>query len=324
MTRLLTRVATAAALSTLGGCSGAQSVFNPLGPDAQDLTTLSIVLIAGATAILIVMIAATAIALSGAQRLRTRMADRRTIIIGGVVFPAVTLSALLIYGTLAMKAATAPADANALKIAIEGRQWWWRITYTMPDGRTFETANELRLPVGRQVALSLTSADVIHSFWVPSLAGKIDMIPGRTTHLRFTAMQPGTARGQCAEFCGGPHALMALRVVTMPLAAFARWQENERRDAITKAKGKDQFIASGCGACHTVRGTDASGRIAPDLTHVGARLSLAADTLPMSTENLARWITSNQTLKPGNHMAEFRHLGQSDIQELAGYLESLK
>lgn len=309
----------------LAGCSDSQSVLYPLGPDAADIATLGKVLFAGGTAILMVMIALTAIALRGPDGLRRVLSHQRAIIAGGVAFPFLTLTALLVYGTLVTKASIAKSDnPGALQIAVEGRQWWWRITYTAPNGATFETANELRIPVNSEVALSLTSADVIHSFWVPNLAGKVDLIPGRTTRLQFSASQPGVARGQCAEFCGGPHALMALRAVVMEAADFEQWFDKERREATSATAGGKIFIAAGCGACHTVRGGAAAGRIGPDLTHVGGRLSLAADTLTASKDNFSRWITDNQILKPGNHMPAFRNLSASDLDDLTTYLESLK
>lgn len=310
----------------LSGCSRSQSVFHPIGPDADRIATLSNILLVGGTLILLVMSALFVVALQGPPRWRRVLANPRSIMIGGVIFPLTTLTVLLLYGTILMRGSitNTPAE-NAVRIEIEGRQWWWRITYISPDGKRTETANELRIPVGRQISLSLSSADVIHSFWVPSLAGKIDLIPGRTTSLSFTARELASVRGQCAEFCGGPHALMAIRVITVPDNQFAQWLENERSNAQpSDAAGSKLFHASGCGACHAVRGSESTGQIAPDLTHLGSRLSLAADTLPMTPPNIARWITENQELKPGNHMPEFRHLDAAQVSAIAAYLGALK
>ncbi len=152
-----------------------------------------------------------------------------------------------------------------------------------PAAPPIATANEIRIPAGRPIVFTLQSADVIHSFWVPNLGGKMDMIPGRTTHLRLQADQPGVFRGQCAEYCGGPHALMALEVVAMPPAEFEAWLQGQARPAAEPAseaaeRGRELFLAAGCGACHTVRGTAAAGTVGPDLTHLGSRRSVGIDT----------------------------------------------
>jgi cytochrome c oxidase subunit II len=170
------------------------------------------------------------------------------------------------------------------------------------------------------VELVLRSADVIHSFWVPNLAGKVDMIPGRTTRLQLAAERPGVYRGQCAEFCGGPHAKMAFYVIAEAPEQFAAWLENQRKPA----QKSHSLFASRCAVCHTVRGTEARGVRGPDLTHLASRGSLGAATLPMNAGTLAAWIVSGQHHKPGNLMPEFKEFTPQELKALAAYLESLK
>ncbi|MGH9372863.1 MAG: cytochrome c oxidase subunit II, partial [Vicinamibacterales bacterium] len=205
---------------------------------------------------------------------------------------------------------------------------WWRVQYRTPDG-LIETANELRLPVGERVELELASPDVIHSFWVPSLAGKMDMIPGRRTRLALEPTQTGTFRGACAEYCGASHAFMAFSVVVMEPQAFRAWLEEQARPASAPTdpimvRGEAAFMANGCTACHTIRGTPAAGGIGPDLTHVGSRGRIAAETLPNDRDALVRWIGQTDQIKPGVHMPAFRALQTDDLSALAAYLGGLR
>jgi len=219
---------------------------------------------------------------------------------------------------------------NALRIEVVGEQWWWRVHYRPAEGAAAViSANELHMPVGTPVEIALTTNDVIHSFWAPSLGGKLDMIPGRENRLVLQADRPGTYRGQCAEYCGGQHARMAFVVVAHEPGEFERWlaQESatapERGDAV-HARGRDIFQNYGCGACHTIRGTDAAGVIGPDLTHLGSRLTLGAGTLPNNAQNLAKWIAASQEIKPGTLMPSFAMLPPEELDALAAYLGSLK
>jgi cytochrome c oxidase subunit 2 len=299
---------------------GIQSALNPQGPDAALIAEISWVLFAGAAVVFVAVMALAAWAVFGRRERTARLSPRLLIVGGGIVFPAVTLSALLVY-SLARAAPLHPVEENALRIEVIGEQWWWRVHYLHADGRVdFATANEIRVPVGRPVELLLKSADVIHSFWVPVLAGKLDMIPGRTNRLRLRAARPGEFRGQCAEYCGGPHALMALVVVAEQIGQFDQWANAQRQPA---TRSNDLFVAN-CGTCHTVRGTQAAGVLGPDLTHVGSRLTIGAGLLPTNAGALAGWIASNQHLKPGNLMPAFEHFIGEDLRALADYLESLK
>jgi cytochrome c oxidase subunit 2 len=299
---------------------GIQSVLNPQGPDAALIAEISWVLFIGGALIFVGVMALAAYAVLAKRESAARLAPRMLIVGGGIVFPAVTLFVLLIY-SLARAASLHPVDDNALRIEVVGEQWWWRVHYLDADGRRdFATANEIRVPVGRPVELQLKSADVIHSFWVPVLAGKLDMIPGRTNRLRVRADRAGEFRGQCAEYCGGPHAFMALYVVAEEADRYERWAQSQRRPA---AAGNALFLSQ-CAGCHTVRGTPAAGVLGPDLTHVGSRLTIGAGLLPNNAGALAGWIASSQHLKPGNLMPAFAHLPGEELRALAGYLENLK
>jgi cytochrome c oxidase subunit 2 len=323
----------------LAGCEGPQSALYTGGPNAAAYALLGNVMFAGAAAILALVTGLIAYAVMAAPERRAWLGRRRIIVAGGIVFPVVTLSALLPYGlwltreaewSEAGRAALAEPGDDALRIEVKGEQFWWRVRYLDKDGEAaFETANVIRVPTGRRVALSLSSADVIHSFWVPSLAGKLDMIPGRTTLLGFTAEREGSFRGQCAEYCGAQHARMAFHVVSMAADQYEAWAASQRQGAPEPtddflARGLEVFLSSGCGACHTIRGTAALGTMGPDLTGLGSRPSIAAGTFPTNVGTIAGWISSSQHLKPGNKMPSFDALSGPDLRAVAAYLGSLE
>jgi cytochrome c oxidase subunit 2 len=314
--------------AVLAGCSEVQSALAPAGTDAARVLVLTLILTIGAAVVLFLVAAGLAIAIAGGGRARALLADHRIIWIGGIVFPSVTLSLLLGYGLWLMRTSISEARSEPhLRIEVSGEQWWWRVTYVLPNGQRLQEANEIRMPVGRDVEFVLTSADVIHAFWVPALGGKMDMVPGRSNRLRLTASRAGTYRGQCAEYCGGAHALMAKDVVVMERPAFETWLAAPAPSAPAneaEARGASLFIAAGCGACHTVRGTPATGAIGPDLTRMGGRLSIAAATLPNTPANLARFIADGQHVKPGNLMPPFNALSPAERAAIAAYLTSLK
>lgn len=255
--------------------------------------------------------------------------SRLIIVGGGAVVPTVVLTALLIYGLKPLPTLLAPAPEGSLKISVTGEQWWWRVRYLPPNGPEVVLANEIRLPVGEPVEFRLDSPDVIHSFWVPSLAGKVDMIPGRVNRLVVHPTRTGVFRGVCAEYCGTSHALMAFNVVVQEREDFDRWltaQAAPAQPATDPApmRGQELFIANGCGACHTIRGTSASGVIGPDLTHVGGRLSLAAGSLPNDPNDYQHWIGHSTDVKPGALMPPFHMLPPDELQAIAAYLHGLK
>jgi cytochrome c oxidase subunit 2 len=222
------------------------------------------------------------------------------------------------------------AAGDGLKIAVSGEQWWWRVRYLPPGGsEPIESANEVRLPLGRRVELELTSPDVIHSFWIPPLGGKVDMIPGRLTRLVLEPTRTGKFRGACAEFCGTSHALMAFSVVVLEEAAFEDWLAEEAAASTPPASpaaalGRELFLQVGCGACHTVRGTEADGTIGPDLTHLASRGTLGAGTFPNSFDDLVHWIAHTEQVKPGVRMPSFGALPAPHIEAIAAYLEGLE
>jgi len=273
--------------------------------------------------VLAIVLALLAAAISG--RAREWLGTHKAIVVGGFAFPVIVLSALLVYGLTTTARVLDPPAQGEMRIRVSGEMWWWRLTY-YEDGRpALETANEIRIPAGQPVTLELVSADVIHSFWAPQLGPKLDMIPGRTNILRIQADAPGVYRGQCTEFCGAAHALMALEVVAMEPAAFEAWRAAEvLPTAPTAARGGALFESAGCGACHAVRGTSANGNVGPDLTHFAARRTLGAGILPNDAATLRRWIADADELKPGVRMPEYTALAPEDREALALYLESLR
>jgi cytochrome c oxidase subunit 2 len=298
---------------------GIQSALAPAGPESEVLAGMAWLLFIGAALIFVAVMLLAALAVWGP---RNTFLQRSPLLVigGGIVFPTITLAALLVYSLVRGQSVQAPGEP-ALRIEVVGEQWWWRVRYLDAAGNAdFETANEIRIPAGQPVLLELKSADVIHSFWVPSLAGKLDMIPGRTNRLRLQAAQPGEYRGQCAEYCGGPHAFMAFFVIAQPEDGYARWAARQR----TVTKRSNPLFVERCGACHTVRGTAAAGKLGPDLTHVGSRRTIGAALLPMNAGSLAGWIASSQHLKPGNLMPSFRSFSGEELRALAAYLEGLE
>jgi cytochrome c oxidase subunit 2 len=308
------------------GCDGSQSALVPAGRDAHQIDDLFIVMTVGALLIWLGVVAIAVYTIRVGESHSQRAANL-LILGGGVAAPTVVLGALIAYGMPLVPTVLAIPESGP-SIRVTAKQWWWRFEYLTPAGPV-ETANELRLPVGERVALELASPDVIHSFWVPSLSGKMDMIPGRVTRLALEPTRIGTFRGTCAEYCGASHALMAFSVVVMEPDEFRAWVVTQARPAETpgdpaSARGQTAFIANGCTACHTIRGTPATGRIGPDLTHVGSRRQLAAETLPNDRSGLVRWISETDQIKPGVHMPAFRALQRDELSALAAYLSSLK
>ncbi len=284
---------------------------------------------AGAVVIWIAVIALAIWAVLSPPEAHTQRRSSFLIVGAGAVLPTIILTALLIYGLAPIPALLQPAPEGSLKIGVSGEQWWWRVIYQPPGGNPVVLANEIRLPLGEPVEFSLASPDVIHSFWIPSLAGKMDMIPGRVTRLALTPTRTGVFRGACAEYCGTSHALMSFDVVVYEKPLFERWLAHQQTPAAepsgaAQAHGRELFLANGCGACHTVRGTPAKGVIGPDLTHVGSRLSIGAGALANTRDGLVRWIARTDHVKPAVIMPAFGMLPQEHLQAMALYLEGLK
>lgn len=316
-------------LMLFGACGDMPAALDPHGSNAQQTAQIAWALIGGATAIFLFVIALAAYAAFATNRNRAWLAGRRFVVIAGIVFPIFTLSALLVYTFNVWGALSRESDVSPVKIEISGEMWWWRIRYIDATGAVLlDTANEMHIPVGRPVQLSLKSADVLHSFWVPQLAGKLDMIPGRVNVLRLRADTAGVFRGQCAEYCGAQHAQMAFHVVASGTAEFEAWLAAQRLASLAPRTaalqhGMSLFLTH-CGVCHSVRGTTAAGQLGPDLTHVGSRRSIAAGALPNNIGTLAGWIAASQHIKPENRMPSFDRFSGMDLTALAAYVESLK
>jgi cytochrome c oxidase subunit 2 len=312
----------------LSGCKGPQSALDPAGEGAAKIADLFWVMSAGS---LLIWAGVVGLAVHALVRRPTPYPERyghALIVGGGVILPTVVLAALLIYGLLMLPPLLAAAPPGSLKIAVTGEQYWWRVRY-VNRGAPVELANEIRLAVDEPVQLELSSPDVIHSFWIPALSGKLDMIPGRTTQLAIKPTKLGTFNGVCAEYCGTSHAYMAFRVVVMPRDELESWLEAQRKPAVVRrdrstAQGAELFDANGCGACHTVRGTNARGVVGPDLTHVASRSTLAAGRLPNDAASLEDWLRRTEHLKPGVSMPHFGMLPDEQLHSIATYLESLQ
>ena len=326
------------------------AVFSPAGPVAGVIAEMGWVLTIGAAAVFALVMALLVWALLR-QRAPASSADplanargtagvaTRWVVGGGFVFPVVVLSALLAYTAWRTAALTSPREADELVITVKARLWWWEVRYREPTrGIDLVLANQIHLPVGRMVTLGLVSDEVIHSLWVPALAGKVDMVPGRVHQLRLRADQPGTFRGQCAEFCGEQHARMALHVVAQTPDEFERWLQQQQRPAepprgAEAERGLQVFGQQRCGACHTVRGLgpesslgpEPESSLGPELTHIGSRSHLGAGTLPMSRAALVEWVGHTQRAKPGARMPSYGELlDAASLQALAAFLEQLK
>jgi cytochrome c oxidase subunit 2 len=314
-----------------------QSALDPAGPQAERIGDLWWLMFWVCTAVFLLVVAATL----GAVLRRGQGSDapgpippesrrKMTRVVAGVLgVTVVTLFVLLIASVSTGRALGSLSSPEALTVEVTGYQWWWKVEYQDPvPGRIVTTANELHLPVGRPVLVKLTSRDVIHSFWVPNLHGKRDLIPGYTSEIWLRADRPGNFRGQCAEFCGHQHAHMAFTVTAESPEKFAAWLEAQRRPAAPprtalQRRGQDLFLHLQCALCHTIQGTPAGGNVAPDLTHIASRPTLAAGTLPNTRGHLAGWIVDPQGIKPGNRMPSTK-IRSEDLRALVAYLESLR
>jgi len=309
---------------------GMQSALDPKGNDAAQILEITRVLFAGGGLIFITVMLLALLALFGPAGLRAALGRHAWIIGGGIAFPVLVLSALLVYTFMSASRMVQAEGPAAARIEVTGELWWWRVRYLDQAGKTiFETANEIHIPAGQPVDFIVLSDNVIHSFWVPNLAGKIDMIPGHVNKLRVRANAPGTFRGQCAEYCGAQHARMAFFVVAHTADAYAAWlaahsQPASEPGAALLRHGRQLFLDNRCGLCHAIRGTPAEGRLGPDLTHVGSRLTIAAGSLPNNQGAIAGWITGSQEIKPGNKMPAFNQFSAEQLRALSAYLESLQ
>jgi len=306
------------------------SIFAPAGAPADAIRTISLLVLAIAAAIFLLVGGLLAYC---CVRYRSRPEDDEreppqvygsnpvelawTVVPILIVFVLITTTARTIYEIQA-----APPPADAINVRVVGHQWWWEFQY--PDLGVV-TANELHVPAGVATYLTLESADVVHSFWVPRLAGKTDVIPNRRNVMWLTPWEPGTYLGQCAEFCGTQHAHMLLRVVAHPPAEFQGWLASQRQPAAADprvASGRELFEATACVNCHTVQGTGAYGTFGPDLTHLMSRETIGAGVAPNGAETLKSWIADPSILKPGVLMPAMQ-LSQSELDQVVAYLTTL-
>ncbi len=329
---------------TLSACAGhQQSAVDPAGPQAGKIATLWWFFFALLGAIFLIVMVFTLWSLTQQHRgieqeplEKTHLPSEPTeakltrVVAGATIATVVILFVLLVFSVATGKAISELGDTkNGMVIEVTGNQWWWHVRYLNDDPRqVLVTANEIHIPVGRPVMIRGTSQDVIHSFWVPNLHGKRDLIPSRVTTEWIQADSPGVFRGQCAEFCGLQHAHMALWVIAEPEAKFNAWMQQQLQPAVSpsdpvRVRGQQVFLSHACVFCHSIQGTTAAGQVAPDLTHFGSRRGIAAGTLPNNKGNLAGWITDPQSIKPGNHMATIA-MNSDDLQPLLEYIESLK
>jgi cytochrome c oxidase subunit 2 len=320
--------------------AASQHVLEPAGPQAAEIAGLWWLTFAICAVVFVAVLAAFLYSLWRAPRadaatppdlssLEAPEPGARFSVVSGVAISIVGLTAILAASIAADRALVGLDLHDALHVEVTAHQWWWNLHYDDPQtDRAFTTANELHIPVGRPVIVTLKSDDVIHSFWVPNLAGKKDLIPGYTSTLQLRADQAGTYRGQCAEFCGLQHAFMAFVVVAEPAEKFDAWVEAQRQPAAQPSgddekRGRELFLSGPCMLCHAVRGTPAGARKAPDLTHVASRQTLAAGTIANTPSNLAAWILDPHKIKPGVNMPA-HPLAADDLRALLAYLESLR
>lgn len=320
-------------------CRGVQPMLAPAGPEARDLARLGwfvLLVFVAVTVLMCVLI------FWVAMRKRGTLAehapwdapnDKSWVFFGGFLVPTVILATVFVMTLKTM--AAYPMGDNEMHmphadIAVTGHQWWWEIEYQYgSDHDRVVTANELHIPAGRPVDIELNTRDVIHSFWVPRLHGKVDLVPGFANRIRLQADEPGLYRGECGEYCGPQHAHMILLLQADAAADFDKWLTSLRataaRPADTRAqRGERVFMDHGCVVCHTIRGTDAHGLVGPDLTHIGARYAIAANSFPNEPGYLSAWIVHAQSLKPRAQMPDIGALSGDDLQALTHYLEELK
>ena len=306
-----------------------QSVLHPAGPDAAIMANIAWVLFAGGALIFASVMVLLVLSLGHDKR---PVKPMRWIAGLGVAFPVAVLSVLLVWSTWHSGKLAPQTSKAALQIAVTGKMWWWEVRYRDASGRDVVSANEIHIPTGQTVYLGLTTSDVIHSLWIPALGSKMDMIPGRVTGMTIHADKPGLYRGQCAEYCGGQHARMALHVIAHTPQDYAAWLARQALPAAAPAnafllRGRDAFVAQRCGACHTVRGMESAAQdnmLGPDLTHVGSRVHIAAGTLRNHRGTLAGWIADPQSIKPGARMPAASELDGETLRALATWLESIK
>ena len=320
----------------LSACAGRQSALDPQGLQSDQIRSTLFIFLVVAAIVWVAVVLVLAVGMLRRKRATEAPLDLHQgfeqragrLILGlGVATTIIVLG--LSFVSYAGQRTVFAKDENALTLKIIGHQWWWEVRYEADSPhQSFVTANEIRIPTGQPVKVELESADVIHSFWVPSLTGKMDLITGQKNELQFTATNAGVYRGQCAEFCGLQHAHMAFDVIALPPDEFGRWRDHQNQSAESPAdqlgkQGEALIRARGCALCHNISGTLAGGQLGPDLTHVGSRKTIAAGTLPNTPATLGAWISDPQHIKPGNLMPKMP-LQSDELIAIIHYLEQLK
>jgi cytochrome c oxidase subunit 2 len=323
----------AVSAATVAACGGNQNMFNPHGPAARSIATLGwwLFAVCGAVYVLVLLTALWAVARRWqvSDDAPAKLQTLARSVTGATVITAIILIGFTVASVVAGRGLTSPSGPGAVTVDVIGHQWWWEFQYRDVTPSDFVTSpNELHVPVGVPVHLQASSRDVIHSFWVPSLHGKRDLIPGLSTETWIQADVAGIYRGQCAEFCGVQHARMAFVIVAEPMSAFLEWIAHQRMPAAEPAagdarRGFDVFQRSTCITCHTIRGTRAGSRIGPELTHVGSRLMIGAGTLPNTRASLVEWVANPHSVKPGVRMPP-TPLAAADRDAVVTYLRSLR
>jgi len=347
MLRRIGSALTSVGFLAVTGCSSVQSIFDPHGPAAQSISHLSWFMTILFLVVTIVMWVLIGIAF---YRRRGSLAEHEPIesgggqmwiAIGGIAVPLIVLTILFvlglgllrdfpIHGMHGMANHTAMQQSMKPEILVVGHQWWWEIHYLNDDpSLEFTTANELHLPVGRTVNIEVETRDVMHSFWIPALHGKVDLIPGFKNYIRIEASQPGNYTGQCAEFCGAEHARMRLLAIAQDSDEYQAWLEAQRKpgaepDTPDAIEGEKIFLSGPCSNCHQVRGTTAGGSVAPDLTHIGSRAMIAANSYTNNDAYLEAWITHAQSLKPEALMPNLTQFSGAQLHDLVVYLRQLQ
>jgi cytochrome c oxidase subunit II len=318
---------------------GEHSILHPGGPQAANIEWLYWVIfwITFVVYVLVVLgfTRAGARTYTSAQEMlpivKDEAGDRRAswAVGSAITITVLTLFVILVMSEITGKKVEGETSKNPVTIRVTGHQWWWEVIYPNPQAdQTVTTANEIHVPVGKPVVILTNSADVIHSFWAPSINGKRDLLPGYSSAFWIQIDQPGVYHGQCAEFCGLQHAHMGFSIVAEPADAFSAWKAQQLKPAqdpteLATVHGRDVFLTHACVMCHTIRGTDAGSRVGPDLTHLASREMIAAETLPNTPGALAGWIVDPQRIKPGNRMSP-NPLQPDDLQALISYLQTLK
>lgn len=309
----------------LAACQAQPSVFNPAGPASRQISNLGWTMVILGSVIFVVVMAYLLYALFRRREGSAAISGMRVVVWGGIVVPLAILTGLFVYNVNVLGAVNPNRIETDFTVEVIGHQWWWEVRY--PD-HDFVTANEIRVPTGRPVRLEVVAADVIHSFWVPELHGKIDLIPASPNAFWIQADRDGEYFGQCAEYCGTQHAKMRFRVVAQPAAEFEAWLEQQQQPAAEPADGDPAegmliFLSANCVQCHTVRGTAAEGDVGPDLTHLASRRTIGAGLLPNTRENLLGWVANPHTVKPGVFMPA-SDLSAEELNDLVAYLMTLE